>query len=107
MSNRNDVRNPKTEYLLCEFEYIVQGHMRVYLMAIHMVLYQNSSLYNRISWQYCKYPLNVTHMITCLISSDRECLLKLEQNYRSFKIIKRRFSKSEIKVRYEVNYINL
>ncbi|RLB62233.1 MAG: hypothetical protein DRG80_02915 [Deltaproteobacteria bacterium] len=24
-----DVRNPKTEYLLCEFEYIVQGHMRL------------------------------------------------------------------------------
>ena len=29
MPNRKDVRNPKTEYLLCEFEYIVQGHMRL------------------------------------------------------------------------------
>jgi transposase len=29
MPNRKDVRNPKTEYLLCEFEYIVQGQMRL------------------------------------------------------------------------------
>ncbi len=29
MPNRKDVRNPKTEYLLCEFEYIVQGQMHL------------------------------------------------------------------------------
>ena len=29
MPNKKNVRNPKTEYLLCKFEYIVQGHMRL------------------------------------------------------------------------------
>jgi hypothetical protein len=29
MPNKKDVRNPKTEYLLCEFEYIVKSEIRL------------------------------------------------------------------------------
>lgn len=41
MPNKKNVRNPKTEYLLCEFQYVVSGQITMRLMNRFIILYQN------------------------------------------------------------------